>query len=85
MSGVAREVAELCLFRSVGSKVEQACARSDLYRRRRRLTEAWIAYVTGGGSDWEGNSRCPESRVLAALRPPQPLLSPALRFEELRI
>ena len=52
--GIAREVAELCLSHSVGSKVEQAYARSNLYRRRCRVMEAWSAYVTGGGSDWEG-------------------------------
>ena len=53
-TGVAREVAELCLSHAVGNKVEQAYARSDLYRRRCRVMEAWSAYVTGGGSDWEG-------------------------------
>ena len=54
VTGVVREVAELCHFHSVGSKVEQAYSRSVLFWRRRRVMEAWNAYVTGGGTDWEG-------------------------------
>ena len=39
-------VMELSLAHSVGSAVEQAYARSDLLEKRRRLMDAWAAYVT---------------------------------------
>lgn len=47
-SGVAREVAELCLAHRVAGAVECAYARSDLYERRRPVMQAWGAYVTDG-------------------------------------
>ena len=40
------EVAEMALAHTVGDKVEQAYARSDLFDRRRRLMEAWAGYCT---------------------------------------
>jgi integrase len=41
------EVAELALAHSVGSKVERAYRRSDLFERRRRLMAAWDQHCTG--------------------------------------
>lgn len=46
-----REVAELSLSHRVGSRVEQAYARSDLLDERRRLMDRWSAYVTGASAD----------------------------------
>ena len=40
-----REVAEACLAHLVGSEVERAYSRSDLFDKRRRLMDAWAAYV----------------------------------------
>ncbi len=40
-----REVAESCLAHLVGSEVERAYSRSDLFDKRRRLMGAWAAYV----------------------------------------
>jgi integrase len=37
-------VAELCLAHSIGSKVERAYARSDLFGKRRRLMNDWAAW-----------------------------------------
>ena len=45
-TGKAREVAEAALAHTVGG-VEGAYFRSDLFERRRRLMDAWAAYVTG--------------------------------------
>jgi integrase len=47
------EVAEMALAHSVGSEVERAYRRSDLFEKRRALAEAWAEYcaapaVTGG-------------------------------------
>ena len=50
-TGVAREVAEACLAHVVKNKVEAAYARSDLLERRRKVMEAWGAYVTEGEKD----------------------------------
>jgi integrase len=41
-----REVAEFALAHVVGDAAEQAYARSDLFERRRKMMEAWAAYVT---------------------------------------
>lgn len=43
----SREVAEAALSHSVGSSVERAYARSDLFARRAELMDAWSRYVTG--------------------------------------
>jgi integrase len=41
------EVAELALAHSVGSKIERAYRRSDMFDRRRLLMQAWAEYCTG--------------------------------------
>jgi integrase len=38
------EVAEMALAHAVGSKVEAAYRRGDLFDKRRRLMEAWAEY-----------------------------------------
>ena len=43
-SGAPREVAEAALAHAVGG-VEGACARSDLFERRRTLMQAWSNYL----------------------------------------
>ena len=48
-TGKAREVAEAALAHTVGG-VEGAYFRSDLFERRRRLMDAWVAYLTVPGS-----------------------------------
>ena len=50
-TGKAREVAEAALAHTVGG-VEGAYFRSDLFERRRRLMDAWAAYLT----DTEANA-----------------------------
>jgi integrase len=40
-----RELAELTLAHSVGSDVEQAYRRSDMFDKRRRLMDAWATYL----------------------------------------
>lgn len=42
-----REVAEAALAHAVGSKVERAYARSDLFDRRRELMVSWSRFLTG--------------------------------------
>jgi integrase len=41
-----REVAEFALAHVVGDAAEQAYARSDLFEKRRKMMEAWAAFVT---------------------------------------
>ena len=41
-----REIAELALAHSVGSKTEAAYQRSDLLERRRALMAAWATFCT---------------------------------------
>jgi integrase len=43
-TGFTREVAEMALAHSVGSDVEQAYRRGDLFGKRRRLMDAWADY-----------------------------------------
>jgi integrase len=51
-SGFPAEVAEMALAHQVGSAVEQAYRRSDLFARRRQLADAWAAYCDGSvGAD----------------------------------
>ena len=38
---------ELSLAHSVGSAVERACARSDLFEKRQAFMKKWAAYATG--------------------------------------
>jgi integrase len=40
------EVAEMALAHMVGSKVEQAYRRGDMFERRRRLMAAWATFCT---------------------------------------
>ena len=40
-----REVIEAALAHVVTNKVEAACARSDLFERRRRLMNDWSVYL----------------------------------------
>jgi integrase len=40
-------VAEAALAHTIGSKVEAAYRRGDLFKKRRDLMDAWAAYVTG--------------------------------------
>ena len=49
-TGKAREVAEAALAHTVGG-VEGAYFRSDLFERRRRLMDAWAAYLTGADAE----------------------------------
>ena len=44
-----REVVEAALAHTVQDKVEAAYARSDLFERRRRLMDDWLAYLGGEG------------------------------------
>ncbi len=44
-----REVAEAALAHAVGSKVEAAYRRSDLFEKRRKMMDAWGGYCAGGG------------------------------------
>jgi integrase len=47
-----REVAEFALAHVVGDAAEQAYARSDLFEKRRKMMEAWAAYVTAEPARW---------------------------------
>jgi integrase len=42
------EVREMALAHAVGSKVEAAYRRSDLFEKRRQLAEAWARFCAGG-------------------------------------
>lgn len=42
-----REVAEAALAHAVGDAVEQAYARSDVFEKRRKMMNAWAAYLAG--------------------------------------
>jgi len=46
VANAPREVAEMSLSHKVGSDVERAYARSDLFERRRSLVEQWSHYVS---------------------------------------
>ncbi|MGF1552357.1 MAG: tyrosine-type recombinase/integrase [Paracoccaceae bacterium] len=48
---VPREIAELALAHAVGSDVERAYARSDLFEKRRDLMERWAGFACGAGAD----------------------------------
>jgi len=41
-----RELAEYALSHSVGSKVERAYARTDMFRERAKLMEDWARFIT---------------------------------------
>jgi integrase len=46
-TGIAREVAEVCLAHAVADATERAYARSDLLERRRSVMEAWGSFCAG--------------------------------------
>ena len=46
-SNATRDIAEMCLAHKVGSDIERSYARSDLFKKRRALMDAWAAYLTG--------------------------------------
>ncbi len=45
-TGVPAELAEMALGHTVGDKVERAYQRSDMFARRRSLTDRWAAFCT---------------------------------------
>jgi integrase len=45
------EVREMALAHAVGSKVEEAYRRSDLFEKRRELMDAWARYCAGSAPD----------------------------------
>jgi hypothetical protein len=45
-TGFAREVCEMALAHTIKDKAEAAYRRGDLFEKRRKLMEAWSAYVT---------------------------------------
>lgn len=51
VANAPREVAEMSLSHRIGSQVERAYARSDLFEKRRILMERWSKYVTDGQSE----------------------------------
>ncbi len=44
-----REIAELCLAHEVGSAVERAYRRSDLFKKRRDLMQCWARFCMSAG------------------------------------
>jgi integrase len=54
------EVAEMALAHAVGSKVEAAYRRGDLFEKRRRLMEAWAAFCSTPAAD-AGTGMSPRS------------------------
>jgi integrase len=46
-----REIAEACLAHATGSAVERAYLRTDVLERRRKLLEAWSAFLDGAAAD----------------------------------
>ena len=51
MTNAPREVAGAALGHKVGSVVEQAYARFDLFEKRRELMESWARYVARESGD----------------------------------
>ena len=47
----AREVIEAALVHVVRKRVEAACARSDLFARRRVLMDKWAGYLDQGSGE----------------------------------
>jgi len=50
-TNVPREIAELCLAHFVGSAVERAYRRSDLFDKRRELMERWARFCCPASAD----------------------------------
>ena len=46
-SDATRDIAEMALAHKVGSDIERSYNRSDLFKKRRALMDAWAAYLTG--------------------------------------
>ena len=46
-----REVAEAALAHAVGDAVEQAYARSDVFEKRRKMMDAWAAFLAEKRAD----------------------------------
>jgi integrase len=45
-SSIQREIVEVALAHTIGSKAEQAYQRGDLFEKRRRLMQQWAAFTT---------------------------------------
>ena len=52
-----REVVEAAMAHMVRNKVEAACARSDLFERRRILMDEWARYLAEGTAKDSESSR----------------------------
>jgi len=48
-TNIPREIAELCLAHEVGSAVERAYRRSDLFKKRRDLMQSWARFCLSDG------------------------------------
>ena len=48
---IPREVAELCLAHTVGSAIERAYRRSDLFEKRRELMQQWARWCSSAPAD----------------------------------
>ena len=82
-TGVSRELTEACLSHTVGSAVEAAYARSDLFERRRAVMEDWARYLDQSASALP-EGRLPRSRRCRAssARPNRDRKSKAIRGGE---
>src|SRR5262249_28503617 len=45
-SSIQREIVEVALAHTIGSKAEQAYQRGDLFEKRRRLMQQWATFCT---------------------------------------
>ena len=45
-----RELVEMALAHAVGTDVERAYQRSDMFEKRRALMQEWADYCAGGGT-----------------------------------
>ena len=68
-TGVAREVAEMCLAHAVGDPVEASYARSKLLERRRPIMEDWANYL-------DDRARCHNNANAASTADSQSVLDP---------
>ncbi|MCZ8261265.1 MAG: tyrosine-type recombinase/integrase [Beijerinckiaceae bacterium] len=60
----AREIIEGALAHAVGDATERAYRRSDALERRRKLMEAWAAYLEAGASDdTKASAKAPEQEI----------------------
>ena len=63
------EVAEMALAHTVRNQVEAAYRRGDLFEKRRRMMEAWSAFVMGQGEAKRGQSQGRQDQLAGADRP----------------